>query len=89
MVAAGIGVALVPDWVQTLSREGVCFRPVAGVTLQPPPAGSLVGMAWRPQQRHVMRDAFLDLLRKQATNFNPSMRVESSITRIAAGVKSG
>jgi DNA-binding transcriptional LysR family regulator len=89
MVAAGIGVALVPDWVQTLSREGVCFRPVAGVTLQPPPAGSLVGMAWRPQQRHVMRDAFLDLLRKQATNFNPSMRVESPITRIAAGVKSG
>jgi DNA-binding transcriptional LysR family regulator len=88
MVAAGVGVALVPDWVRTLSRDGVCYRPVAGVTLQPPPAGALVGMAWRPQQRHLIRDICLDLLRKEAADFNPSIPVESPITRIAAGVKS-
>jgi DNA-binding transcriptional LysR family regulator len=88
MVASGMGVALVPDWVRSLSREGVCFRPLAGVLLEPPPAGALVGMSWRPQQRHVVRDAFLEMLRKQAAFFNPSFSVESSITRIAAGDKS-
>jgi DNA-binding transcriptional LysR family regulator len=88
MVAAGVGVALVPDWVQTLSRDGISFRPVSGVQLERPPAGAVVGMAWRPQQRHMVRDSFLEILKIEAARFNPSIGVGSSITRIAAGVKS-
>ncbi len=88
MVAAGVGVALVPDWVQTLSRDGVCFRPIADVAPEPPPAGALVGMSWRPQQRHVVRDLFLDLIRREAAAFDRSIRVETPARRIAAGVKS-
>jgi DNA-binding transcriptional LysR family regulator len=76
MVAAGFGVALVPDWVRTLSRAGVCCRPVAGLAPRTSPPGALVGMAWRPQQRHVIRDLCLDLLRKEASAFNPSSSVE-------------
>jgi DNA-binding transcriptional LysR family regulator len=38
MVAAGIGVALVPDWVRTLSRPGIAFRPLAEPAPEPTPA---------------------------------------------------
>lgn len=88
MVATGIGVALVPDWVQTLSRDGICFRPVSGIVLDPAPAGAVVGMSWRPRQRHLVRDDFLKWLRKQATKFDPSLWVKTSITHIAAEDKS-
>ncbi len=88
MVASGMGVALVPDWVQTLSRQGIRFRPVKGVALTPTPAGAIIGMAWRDQQRHAIRDAFLAILRAAAAGFNPSGFVDSSMSRIAAGDKS-
>jgi DNA-binding transcriptional LysR family regulator len=87
MVASGMGVALVPDWVETLSRPGIRFVPVAGVALDPPPAGAIVGMAWRGQQRHGVRDELLALLRQAAEAFNPSTKPETSISRIAAGGK--
>jgi DNA-binding transcriptional LysR family regulator len=88
MVASGMGVALVPDWVAMMSRPGVCFRPVAGVTLSPPPPGAIVGMGWRDQQKHALRDVLIGFLREAAVQFNPSVIVDSSITRIAADGKS-
>jgi DNA-binding transcriptional LysR family regulator len=62
-VKAGLGVALVPDWVARLSFPGVMMRKITGAALDPPHAGTLVGVAWRPQQRSAPRDAFLALLR--------------------------
>lgn len=88
MVASGMASALVPDWVETFARPGVVFRPLAGVDLRPPPPGAVVGMAWRGQQRHAIRDAFLAMLREAARLFDPSSGVESSIRRIAAVVES-
>jgi DNA-binding transcriptional LysR family regulator len=83
MVAAGIGVALAPDWVARLPHAGVAFRPLAGVALDPAPPGALVGMAWRPHQRHGLRDAMLEQLRIAARAFDPSAAVKLSIGRIA------
>jgi DNA-binding transcriptional LysR family regulator len=62
-VQAGLGVALAPDWVARLSFPGVVMRKITGAALDPPHAGTLVGVAWRPQQRSAPRDAFLTLLR--------------------------
>ncbi len=73
MVAAGIGVALAPDWTETLSRAGVRFRPIRDVTLEPKPAGAIIGMAWRGQQRHAARDVLIDALRRSAGAFDPSI----------------
>jgi DNA-binding transcriptional LysR family regulator len=87
MVAAGMGVALVPDWVETLSRPGIRFVPVDGIRLDPSPAGAIVGMAWRGQQRHGVRDDLLKMLRQAATAFDPSTKLESFRSRIAAGGK--
>ncbi len=88
MVAAGMGVALVPDWVRSLSRAGVCFRGIRDVSLSPTPAGAVVGMSWRPQQRHAVRDDFLGILRGAAREFHSSDAVNLSITPIAAAVES-
>jgi DNA-binding transcriptional LysR family regulator len=88
MVAAGIGVALAPDWVRSLSRSGVCFREIADISLSPTPAGAVVGMSWRPQQRHSVRDDFLAILRAAAREFHSSDVVNLSITRIAAVAES-
>jgi DNA-binding transcriptional LysR family regulator len=84
MVAAGIGVALAPDWVARLPHAGVAFRPLSGVALDPAPPGAVVGMAWRPHQRHGLRDAMLAALREAAREFDPSTAVKLSIDRIAA-----
>jgi DNA-binding transcriptional LysR family regulator len=62
-VQAGLGVALAPDWVARLSFPGVVMRKITGAALDPPHAGTLVGVAWRPHQRSAPRDAFLALLR--------------------------
>jgi DNA-binding transcriptional LysR family regulator len=83
MVAAGIGVALVPDWVAALPHAGVAFRPLSGVSLDPMPPGAIVGMAWRPHQRHALRDAMLEELRTAARRFDPSTALKISIDRIA------
>jgi DNA-binding transcriptional LysR family regulator len=72
MVASGMAVALMPDWVATFSRPGVLFRPLTGVDLKPAPPGAVVGMAWRDQQRHGIRDMVLETLRTAARDFNPS-----------------
>ncbi|MGL4728874.1 MAG: LysR family transcriptional regulator [Bosea sp. (in: a-proteobacteria)] len=62
-VAAELGVALAPDWLARLSYPGVVMRRLRGALLDPPPAGALVGAAWRPQQKLSVRDTFLALLR--------------------------
>jgi DNA-binding transcriptional LysR family regulator len=87
MVASGMGVALVPDWVAGLSCPGVCFRPVAGVSLAPAPSGALVSMVWRSQQKHIMRDELMGFLRQAALTYDPSPTLDSSVARIAASGK--
>jgi DNA-binding transcriptional LysR family regulator len=72
MVAVGIGVALVPDWVTSLHRPGICYRMLHGVHLDPPLPGSAVGMAWRPQQKHGLRDDLIRALREVAQSYDPS-----------------
>jgi DNA-binding transcriptional LysR family regulator len=69
MVAAGHGVALVPDWMAMIRRPGTCYRQVTGVDLNPSPPGALVGMAWRPQQKHPLRDDLMSTLRAAAEAF--------------------
>lgn len=66
-VAAGLGMALAPDWVARLSFPGVTMRRLRGALLDPPPPGALVGIAWRPQQKLEARDDFLAILRERVT----------------------
>ncbi len=66
-VAAGIGLALAPDWTAAMNWPGVTTRRLKGLLLDPPPDGALVGVAWRPHQRLAARDAFLDLLRERVS----------------------
>ncbi len=66
-VAAGLGMALAPDWVSRLSFPGVTMRRLRGALLDPPPAGALLGVAWRPQQKLAARDTFLAILRDSVT----------------------
>lgn len=66
-VAAGLGMALAPDWVSRLSFPGVTMRRLRGALLDPPPPGALVGIAWRPQQKLGARDDFLAILRESVT----------------------
>ena len=66
-VAAGLGMALAPDWVSRLSFPGVTMRRLRGAMLDPPPPGALVGVAWRPHQKLAARDDFLAILRESVT----------------------
>jgi DNA-binding transcriptional LysR family regulator len=72
MVAQGIGIALVPDWVASLKRPGICFKQLYDLTLQSTPAGALVGMTWRAQQKHGLRDQLIAELQKAAQTYDPS-----------------
>jgi DNA-binding transcriptional LysR family regulator len=72
MVAAGIGIALVPDWVTSLTRPGICYRMIRNVTVDPALPGALVGMAWRPQQKHGLRDDMIHALRMAASSYDPA-----------------
>lgn len=64
-VAAGLGLALAPDWLARFSYPGVVMRRLRGMLMDPPAPGALVGVAWRPHQKLEPRDAFLELLRQQ------------------------
>ncbi|MGL4976181.1 MAG: LysR family transcriptional regulator [Bosea sp. (in: a-proteobacteria)] len=66
-VAAGLGIALAPDWVSRLSFPGVTMRRLKGMMLDPPAAGAMVGVAWRPLQRLTARDDFIAILRESVT----------------------
>ncbi len=58
LVAAGFGVALVPEGVQTLSRPGVVYRPLEGQALR-----ADVQMAYRPD-RGTVADCFIGVARE-------------------------
>jgi DNA-binding transcriptional LysR family regulator len=75
MVAAGIGVALVPDWMTDIGHKGVCYRPITGISLKTLPPGAFVGMAWRKEQRHSLRDLFMSELRHAAATYQKSISV--------------
>jgi DNA-binding transcriptional LysR family regulator len=66
-VAAGLGLALAPDWIARLTFPGVTLRRLRGAMLDPPPPGALLGVAWRPQQKLPARDHFLAILRESVT----------------------
>jgi DNA-binding transcriptional LysR family regulator len=63
LVAAGLGLALVPDWTAQLRRPGVVYRPLAGAAGPARPEATL-GAAWMPGHDCPARDAFLALLRQ-------------------------
>jgi DNA-binding transcriptional LysR family regulator len=63
MVAAGIGLALVPEWVAKLRVPGVVYQPLDYVVAEPPPPEALLGVCWRKHQRLSVRDHFLEFLR--------------------------
>ncbi|BBL79032.1 LysR family transcriptional regulator [Rubrobacter xylanophilus] len=62
LVAGGIGVALVPASVRNLSRRGVVYRPVRGLS----PSVEL-GMVWRREARGAVLAAFLQVAREVST----------------------
>jgi DNA-binding transcriptional LysR family regulator len=73
-VQAGLGVALAPDWVGRLSFPGVTMRRITDAVLDPPHAGTQVGVAWRPQQRSAPRDAFTALLRARVPQLDQAFQ---------------
>jgi DNA-binding transcriptional LysR family regulator len=59
LVAAGIGVALVPATLQNLSRAGLVYKPLTGV------ASRLeLAVAWRRDDRSPLLEAFLEVVRE-------------------------
>jgi DNA-binding transcriptional LysR family regulator len=79
-VAAGLGMALAPDWVSRLSFPGVTMRRLRGALLDPPPPGALVGVAWRPHQKLAARDDFLAILRESVTLIDDGNVLPFSVT---------
>nr|WP_305123367.1 LysR family transcriptional regulator [Roseomonas sp. GC11] len=60
LVAAGMGVALVPEWVARLQAEGLAYRPLEAPPQAAPEA--ILGAAWMPSHASVARDIFLAML---------------------------
>jgi DNA-binding transcriptional LysR family regulator len=87
-VAAGLGIALAPDWVARLSFPGVTVRRLKGMLLDPPPPGAQLGVAWRPAQRLTPRDTFLALLRERVQLLDETVVIPfAPIAEISAGRK--
>jgi DNA-binding transcriptional LysR family regulator len=63
VVAAGMGIALVPEWVAMLRVRGVVYKPVAFVLTDPPPPEAVLGVCRRKHQKLASRDIFLDFVR--------------------------
>ena len=61
LVAAGIGLALVPNWVAKLQVPGVVYRPLRLETLMEGPESAL-GLAWSEDLRSGPRQLFVDLV---------------------------
>jgi len=61
LVAAGIGIALVPETLQNLSRTGVVYKPLSGAV----PKVEL-GVAWRRDDRSPLLQKFLEVVREVA-----------------------
>jgi DNA-binding transcriptional LysR family regulator len=65
LVAAGIGLALVPNWAAKLQVPGVVYRPLRLECSMEGPESAL-GFAWPKEVRNKPRQTFVDLIR---TNF--------------------
>jgi DNA-binding transcriptional LysR family regulator len=61
LVAAGIGVSLVPATLENLSRRGIVYRKLAGAT----PKLELA-VAWRHDDHSPLLHAFLNVVREIA-----------------------
>ena len=61
LVAAGIGLALVPNWVAKLQVPGVVYRPLCLETSMEGPESAL-GLAWSEDLRSGPRQMFVDLV---------------------------
>ena len=59
LVAAGIGVALVPATLQNLSRKGLVYKPVSGA-----PSKLELAVAWRRDDLSPLLAAFLAVVRE-------------------------
>lgn len=60
LVAAGTGVALVPATLQNLSRKGLVYKPLSGVSSK-----LELGVAWRRDDRSPLLAAFLAVVRER------------------------
>ncbi|MBB4274883.1 LysR family transcriptional regulator [Rhizobium mongolense] len=69
MVAAGLGLAVVPRWTTSLASAGVRFLPVDNGTGQPAQTLPLAA-AWMKAVRDPERDALLDLLRQNLARYS-------------------
>ena len=61
LIAAGVGAALVPRSNRALSRAGVAYRPLTGVSIT-----AAVVAAYRPDRASAARDGFLAAVRRTA-----------------------
>lgn len=75
-VAAGIGLALVPDWVASFTGSQVVAKRLVGQLLDPPPPGAIVGVAWRVHQKSALRDDFITLLRREVALMDEQNHVD-------------
>jgi DNA-binding transcriptional LysR family regulator len=66
LVAAGIGLALVPNWAVKLQVPGVVYRPLRLESSMEGPESTL-GFAWPKEVRSKPRQMFVDLIRTTIT----------------------
>ncbi|MDB9340512.1 MULTISPECIES: LysR substrate-binding domain-containing protein [Cyanophyceae] len=59
LVAAGVGVSILPNHVQTLHREGVVYR-----TLQNAPLNRQIAVVWRQEDSSIVLRQFLKVIQK-------------------------
>jgi DNA-binding transcriptional LysR family regulator len=71
LVAAGIGVALVPSSLQNIPRRGVIYKPVHGLS----PTIEL-GMIWRRDHRGMVLKSFLEVARERSAAFEKVKEVQ-------------
>ncbi|MGH9845189.1 MAG: LysR substrate-binding domain-containing protein, partial [Blastocatellia bacterium] len=69
LVAAGIGVALIPETVQSLRGEGVVYQPLRGRT---PETG--LALAWRRDDASPVLTNFLNVVREEAGRFGKALK---------------
>jgi DNA-binding transcriptional LysR family regulator len=70
LVAAGIGVALVPSSLQNIPRRGVVYKPVHGLS----PTIEL-GMIWRRDDHGMVLKSFLEVARERSADFGKVEKV--------------
>ncbi len=66
-VAAGIGISLLPAYVQNLQRLGVVYR-----RLKPNPPLVELAIAWKPNNNQPILEAFLEIIKQQSHSQNYS-----------------